>query len=440
VFEVFTPQVVIYSSEVLSDFKILINGSAVYGGRAIVNNVIQSSATFVCEATLEDSWINVSRFSLQDGVNGLQTEFVKFLHASSHGLKILPEFKLVVADLQAFFLDLRHWFDQVELRVRDGSSAELQKTERVVLQQVDSEVRRVVTRLFERFEEACGGIDPELRPAHAHYVKRLLHPMVLCSPFMYRSFQKPLGYAGDYEMVNMMMADPYRGDSAFAKVLNSYFLSTPPVVAHQHRVAYLTQMLQEEVCRVGGDGRPVRIFNLGCGPALEIQEFLAGSELSNRAQFTLLDFNDETIEHVSNVLLSLKTKHRRTTSIQCNKKSVVQLLKESARLESTLLGAGYDVIYCAGLFDYLTTPVCEKLMSLFYEMLSPGGLLVATNVYAVNPSRNWMEYSVDWHLIYRDRDGMMAICPRKAPQEACVVKSDPTGLNLFVEVRKPTHA
>jgi extracellular factor (EF) 3-hydroxypalmitic acid methyl ester biosynthesis protein len=185
------------------------------------------------------------------------------------------------------------------------------------------------------------------------------------------------------------------------------------------------------------DRWPIKVFNLGCGPALEIQDFLANSELSNHAQFTLLDFNDETIEHVSAVLQSAKRVHRRRTSIQCVKKSVAQLLKEAAKAGAGPSGAGYDVVYCAGLFDYLTAPVCTRLMSLFYEMLAPGGLLVATNVFAINPSRNWMEYSVDWHLIYRDRAGMTGICPPQAPADACVVKSDPTGLNLFVEVRKP---
>jgi extracellular factor (EF) 3-hydroxypalmitic acid methyl ester biosynthesis protein len=439
VFEVYTPQVVIHSSEALSDFKIIINGRTAYGGRAVIKNLIGGGTRTVCEATLDDGWIDASTSPLHGTTSGLRDGFAKFLLTSSGGLKILPEFKIVVGDLQAFLLDLRHWVGQVELGWQGGGLLDSKNVERDALQGIDLLVRPLIMNLFDRFEEACKRVDPDLNPAHAHYVKRLLHPITLCAPFMYRSFEKPLGYAGDYEMVNMMMADPYRGDSAFAKVLNSYFLSTPPVVAHQHRVTYLMQMLREEVCRKSGDGSPVKIFNLGCGPALEIQGFLEHSELSNRAQFTLLDFNDETIDHVSRVLRDMATRHGRTTAIQCLKKSVIQLLKEAARPESTLLGTGYDVIYCAGLFDYLTAPVCEKLMSLFYEMLSPGGLLVATNVYAVNPSRNWMEYSVDWHLIYRDRAGMVAICPRRAPADACLVKSDPTGLNLFVEVRKPAH-
>src|SRR5207247_489538 len=111
--------------------------------------------------------------------------------------------------------------------------------------------------------------------------------------------------------------------------------------------------------------------------------------------------------------------------------------KEVAKPGSSLRAGGYDVVYCAGLFDYLADSVCEKLMLSFYDMLAPGGLLEVTNVHTVNPSRNWMEYSVDWHLFHRDRKRLLALCPKKAPEGAISIRSDLTGLNLFVEIRKP---
>jgi extracellular factor (EF) 3-hydroxypalmitic acid methyl ester biosynthesis protein len=437
VFEVFTPHAVVQSSEVLTEFKVTVNGRSRYDGRATVRSVISGDTSLLCEATLADGWIDVGLEPSADFREELRSNFAEFVRTSMSGYKILPEFKLVVADLQTFLIDLRHWVHQAEFGMRQLRAGNRSEDEGELLHSLDGEARPLIARLFERFEESCEHIDSESRPAHAHYVKRQLHPIVLCAPFMYRSFQKPLGYAGDYEMVNMMVRDPFQGSTAFAKLLNSYFLSTPPVVAHRHRVAGLLQMLQEETCWRHSSGRPIKVLNLGCGPALEIQEFMAGSELSDHAEFTLLDFNDETIQHVSTVLQAIRKQHHRKTVIQCQKKSVVQLLKEAARPSATASGGGYNVIYCAGLFDYLTASVCRRLMSTFYSMLAPGGLLVATNVFAINPSRQWMDYSVDWHLIYRDHSGMREICPKSAPPEACVVKSDPTGLNLFVEVRKP---
>src|SRR6185436_4876956 len=103
------------------------------------------------------------------------------------------------------------------------------------------------------------------------YIKRLIHPLVLSSPFAFRSVQKPLGYAGDYQMVNMILGDPHQGGSLFGKVLNRWFIKQPPAEAHRNRIKYLTQKLVEETARVSAQGKAARIFNLDCGPSQEIQ-------------------------------------------------------------------------------------------------------------------------------------------------------------------------
>ena len=82
---------------------------------------------------------------------------------------------------------------------------------------------------------------------------------MLCSPFAYRTYQKPLGYAGDYEMVNMLLRNPQEGSSVFAKVLNVWFLAQPPAQAHRNRIQYLTQKLMEESARLRPQGRVAKI-------------------------------------------------------------------------------------------------------------------------------------------------------------------------------------
>ena len=76
-------------------------------------------------------------------------------------------------------------------------------------------------------------------------------------------------------------------------------------------------------------------------------------------------------------------------------------------------------------------------MNIFYDMVRPGGLLLATNVDVSNPLRNGMEHLLDWHLIYRTSHQARALIPDKASPEDFCVKSDITGVNIFIEVRKP---
>jgi extracellular factor (EF) 3-hydroxypalmitic acid methyl ester biosynthesis protein len=241
-------------------------------------------------------------------------------------------------------------------------------------------------------------------------------------------------------MVNMMVRNPAEGASLYAKVLNTFFLSTPPVVAHRNRLARLREILIAEVARVVSAGRRARIFNLGCGPAWEVQQFITRDELSAAADLTLLDFSDETVQHTGSVLADLKARHHRGTTVQMIRKNVISLLKEAGKAKSDLNAGTYDLVYCSGLFDYLADSVCHRLMDLCYSLLAPGGLLVATNVSDNNPSRNWMEYAVDWHLIYRNAKQMTVLCPTLATLDDCRIRDELSGVNTFIEIRKPAHA
>jgi extracellular factor (EF) 3-hydroxypalmitic acid methyl ester biosynthesis protein len=306
--------------------------------------------------------------------------------------------------------------------------------------QLETPILPAVAPLLERLENTGNAIAQDQRPVHGSYIKRQLHPLVLCSPFVYRTYQKPLGYAGDYEMVSMMLRDPYEGSSMFAKLINKVILAMPAAEAHRNRIIYLKQRLHEETKRMSEQGTVARIFNLGCGPAQEVQNFLVNDDLCDNADLLLLDFNDETIANTTRILEDLRGRHRRRTGVKLVKRSVHQILKDSSRAGAGFEVGTYDFVYCAGLFDYLSDRICRRLLEVFYDLLAPGGLLVATNVDSSNPSRVWMEYVVDWHLVYRNQEQFTKIAPEQAPPDGVQVKADTTGVNIFLEVRKPHHA
>ncbi|HJT24969.1 MAG TPA: class I SAM-dependent methyltransferase, partial [bacterium] len=122
---------------------------------------------------------------------------------------------------------------------------------------------------------------------------------------------------------------------------------------------------------------------------------------------------------------------------QMTKKSVNHILKETFKTSGPPPEKEYDFIYCAGLFDYLEDRICKKLMDYFYERLAPGGLLLSTNVTPSNPLINTMESLLEWHLIYRDAEGMAKLRPELAPEGSCEISKEVTGINIFLEVRKP---
>jgi len=69
----------------------------------------------------------------------------------------------------------------------------------------------------------------------------------------------------------------------------------------------------------------------------------------------------------------------------------------------------------------------------FITMAKPGGLVIVTNVSDSNPSKAWMEYLVEWNLIYRGRKDMQDLVP-DVPIKNTAILSDKTGVNLFLEI------
>jgi extracellular factor (EF) 3-hydroxypalmitic acid methyl ester biosynthesis protein len=242
--------------------------------------------------------------------------------------------------------------------------------------------------------------------------------------------------------VRMIAGDPCVGPSLFAKLLNCWFLGQAPAQAHRNRLTALLGYLRSEAVRVSRWNRPPRMVSLGCGPALEVGQFLSEAVLGGEPEFTLIDFNEETLRYVASDLAEVCRRHGRHASVHTIRKSVSQVLRQGVRARGLLVPTGSDLVYCAGLFDYLTTEVCEMLLRVLYGLLLPGGLLLATNVDAsLNSSRGFrhsMEYMLDWNLMFRTGRELEALGRGAVADEAgCRVESDLTGVNNFLSIRKP---
>ncbi len=436
ILRIFDSHVVVRSSQVFNDLVIEADQMALYTGPAVVGSVVNAGSCWICEVKLSES--GFKSLALPESPSSLNsfTGFANFLEGWQRYYRVHPEFKVVVADMQMFLMDLQQCLNQIELRTDTDAQNETAISERFL--PFCDKAAAAFDALHERFEELGQQIDPELRPVHAHFTKRQLHPLTLCSPFAHRTYHKPLGYAGDYEMVNMILRNPLEGKTLYAKALNVWFLKQWPAQAHRNRISYLVERLEQEALRGARRKQPIRVLNLGCGPAHEVLDLFTHSDFCDHLDLTLWDFNDETIQRTGRALEECKRRYGRKTRITMNKKSVHQVLKEGARTASPL-GQNFDYIYCAGLFDYLTDRTCKQLVDTFYSWLAADGLIAVTNVVDYKPFRHMLEYLLDWNLIYRGAAQAPALLPERAHPDYCRVVSDETGVNLMVEARKPAH-
>jgi len=437
VFDVTDPHLVLRTSEALSGFRLQLGGRTAYRGRAIVTRLLEAGDRLIAEAALDGGWVDTAPKSGAD-IAHWRGAFDGFLSHWQKHHRVLPEFKVLIADMQTFLADMRVWLEEVQsgLEATSSPSEMVTEAEREMAMGLSPHTSGALTNFFERFEALAVRLEPELQPIHRAYARRQLHPQLLCSPFLHRTFHKPLGYAGDFEMVNMIVGDRFAGKSLFARLVNHWFLQQPPAEAHRNRLDYLAKHIIDTTVRAASSRQVARILTLGCGPAHEVQQFVEQQPFADHAAFTLIDFNHETIEHVRQTLDTIKKRHRRSTAVDTIKRSVNQILKDAVRGDDGLAGR-FDLVYCAGLFDYLSDPMCRRLSEILYAWVRPGGQLVTTNVDVSNPRRLIMDFVMDWHLIYRDGPQLAALRPADLEPDGYTVESDVTGVNIYFSGRKP---
>jgi extracellular factor (EF) 3-hydroxypalmitic acid methyl ester biosynthesis protein len=96
-----------------------------------------------------------------------------------------------------------------------------------------------------------------------------------------------------------------------------------------------------------------------------------------------------------------------------------------------------ELIYSAGLFDYLDETTFIQSLRVLYSAIVPGGLVAVGNMGAHNPSRHFMEFVVDWYLIHRSRADLERIGLAVTGDPSKVsIDAEPLGLNLFLHIRR----
>src|ERR1044071_9071479 len=163
-FEVYNPYSILQLSEVLQDFRIIVNERLIYSGRATVSNLVNTGVMLVCEATLDNAWLDVDLFALVTQPKKLEEDFVNFIKEREKNDTILPDYKIVLADMQNYFVDLRRWLDQVELGIRSSPVADHRTIEHEVIHSLVPNILPSINSLFHRFEEVAADVTADLLP------------------------------------------------------------------------------------------------------------------------------------------------------------------------------------------------------------------------------------------------------------------------------------
>lgn len=116
VLEVYNPPVVLQTSEVLNDFKILINERTCYEGKGVIRNLIGVGSTVVCDVTLQESaWKHTNPDDIASRDGTLARQFKGFVDEWQKLYHVSPEYKLIIGDMHTFLTDFRLWAEQIDM-------------------------------------------------------------------------------------------------------------------------------------------------------------------------------------------------------------------------------------------------------------------------------------------------------------------------------------
>lgn len=428
VMEIYNPYSIVQVSEVLSDLTVRLGTKNAYIGKAVVISMVNTGLTAVVSVTLIEEWRELSNAVLAPGAVGAEAK--AFVQDWGERFRIRRDYQIVVNEMRAFLSEVSRWVEQVDMS--DSLPKENGRLRTDFFYELATPLIEKTKFYLSVMEGEASCVDEELTSAHRSFAQAALHPLLLRAPFVFRTYTKPLGYAGDYQMVNQILDDPRQGSNTYFQIVNAAFLQAAAATAHRNRIDILVNFLTRMADAARHAGRPFRILNIGCGPAVEIQRFLQSYPAPEFLSFELVDFSEETLAWTRNRLSSITGSIGKSITIDYVHDSVHQLLKR----RTTPMPADtreFDAVYCAGLFDYLSDKVCSRLMMHFATRTRPGGTLLVTNVHSCNPEKLFvMGHLLEWYLIYRDEAKMDFLLPEQSTERKIYV--DATGVNVFAEM------
>ena len=295
--------------------------------------------------------------------------------------------------------------------------------DRVTDQLQAGHVVRALDELFEdlavRREEDAEGWPKFAGSCSAHPLRDLLH----ADPFTYRAFSKPRGYAGDAVMMDYIYGlgeteVAARTATPLGRAIFQYMDTRPSARAVRYRRSLIAGLLDRAAER-----DDPRVLAIAAGHLREVE---LSSAIQDRrlAEFVAFDQDEASLSVVSRDYAHL--------GVTTQPGSVRQILAGKAALGQ------YDLVYAAGLYDYLNAPVAAALTRRMFDMTRPGGKLLIPNFLTGITDAGYMEAFMDWHLIYRNHAQMHDLAAVLPVNEVAGLEvfNDPDNAIVFMVVTK----
>lgn len=235
----------------------------------------------------------------------------------------------------------------------------------------------------------------------------------------------PQGGQGDYKMLeNVYKNSPL--SSGLGYYLDLYGLSLPLAEAVRCRIKRLEEIVRQEIRSRHG----ASVINIGCGSCRELMG-LAPDIVASGAKVICIDMDGDALAFAMQRLSYTEA----ADSIEFRKYNATRMFDDELNMAAF---GKTDIIYSAGLFDYLPSEFLSKVLGALYRMLNQGGTLVAPFKDAARYSHQVFHWLVNWDG-FRQRtetEFRSILADAGIPMSAIREERDETGLIIFYMITK----
>jgi hypothetical protein len=290
------------------------------------------------------------------------------------------------------------------------------------LQRDPSGISQTMAKLLDGLHEVRRETPPDKWQQFCKEVvpKHELATLIRQDPFTLHSVRKPRGYAGDAVLLDYIYGHLGAPTTPLGRSIFEFTTNTPASRAVRVRAKVIAGIID----RLAGERGALRILSIACGHLREadMSEALRQGRID---EYVAFDQDVESLAHVDERLGG--------GCVRTVRGSVGELLLGKHRNLS-----GFDLVYAAGLYDYLSQRLATRMTTWMFNATRPGGTTLLTNYLRDIAGAGYMEAFMEWDLILRSPEEL-ADTARGIPEDQIADRRiySQEGENVvFVELRK----
>lgn len=246
------------------------------------------------------------------------------------------------------------------------------------------------------------------------------------SYFVKRIRNWPRGYPGDYETLEKFYHGTPSETEGVGLYFDNYIVTRTLAKGVRERKRTLGKILVSELQNRNPNQQ---ILNIACGSSREI--FDIGSAINEyKPKITFIDYDKNAVDYSK---LLLHNEGINIAEYDFFKFNALDLVSAD---DTKLKFGEKDIIYSAGLFDYIKTDVLIKMIRSMYKLLGKNGVLIAPFKDKENYSIFDYHWLVDWsYFLQRTIEEVKTILEEATEAKIEIIKSGSPAINFFI-IRK----